>query len=75
MMYDRMKDWLKILGSHKRVVIKAQAVPRELWMVVVILMNAHHQVDVVDQVDDLVLMVWIQEYLKRVPDPFIKCHP
>jgi len=57
MMYDRMVDWQKILGSHRRVVIKAQVVPRELWMVVVILMNAHHQVDVVDQVDDLVLMV------------------
>jgi len=56
-MYGRMVDWLKIPGSHKRAVIEAQVVPRELWMMVVLLMNAHHQVDMVDQVDDLVLMV------------------
>jgi len=56
-MYDRMVDWLKIPGNNKRAVIEAQAVPRESWMVVVILMNAHHRVDVIDWVDDLVLMV------------------
>ena len=28
-------------------------VSKELWMVVMVLMNAHHQVDMVDQVDDL----------------------
>ena len=56
-MYGRMVDRLKIPGSHKRAVIKAQVVSRESWMVVIVLMNAHHQMDVVDQVDDLVLMV------------------
>jgi len=54
-MYGRMVDRQKILGSHKRAVIEAQVVPRELWMVVYVQMNAHHLVDVVDQVDDLVL--------------------
>jgi len=54
-MCDRMVDWQKIPGSHKRVVIEAQVVSRESWMVVVVLMNAHHQMDVVDQVVDLVL--------------------
>ena len=54
-MYGRMVDWLKIPGSHKRVVIEAQVVPRESWMVVVVQMNAHHHVDMVDWVDDLVL--------------------
>jgi len=54
-MYDRMVDRQKIPGSHKRAVIKAQVVPRESWMVVIILMNAHHHVDVVDRVVDLVL--------------------
>jgi len=52
-----MVDWQKISGSHKKVVIEAQVVPRESWMVVMVLMNAHHQVDVIDQIDDLVLMV------------------
>jgi len=56
-MYGRMVDQLKIPGSHTRAVIEAQVVPRELWMVVVILMNDHHHMDVVDRVDDLVLMV------------------
>jgi len=54
-MYGRMVDRQKIPGSHKRVVIEAQVVPRESWMVVVIQMNAHHHVDVVDRVVDLVL--------------------
>ena len=57
MMYVRMMDRLKIPGSHKRAVIEAQVVPRESWMVVIILMNAHHQTDVVDWIDDPVLMV------------------
>jgi len=57
-MCDRMVDRLKIPGSHKRAVIEAQVVPRELWMVVLVLMNAHHQLDVVDRVVDLVLMVY-----------------
>jgi len=54
-MYGRMVDRQKIPGSHKRAVIEAQVVPRELWMVVVVQMNAHHHVDVVDRVVDLVL--------------------
>jgi len=56
-MYVRMVDRLKIPESRKGAVIEAQVVPRESWMVVIILMNAHHQTDMVDWVDDLVLMV------------------
>jgi len=54
-MCDRMVDRLKIPGNHKRAVIRAQVVPRKSWMVVVVQMNAHHLVDMVDWVDDLVL--------------------
>ena len=57
MIYVRMVDQLKIPESCKGAVIEAQVVPRESWMVVIILMNAHHQTDMVDWVDDLVLMV------------------
>ena len=64
-----MVDQLKILGNPKRVVTWAQVVPREWWLVVVVLMNAHYQVNVVDQVNDLVLMIYVCRY-KNIPRGF-----